>query len=410
MSDPTQASGLRRLVLLGPAFVAAVAYVDPGNVAANLTAGGQYRYRLVWVLVAASAIAVLVQYLSAKLGIVTGRTLSELTGERIDTWRTGRVWRLVYGLQALVVSMATDIAEVIGGALGLHLLFGLPVWVGSLLVGLVALVLLRWLRGGGEGVFEAGVTGVLLLIAAGFLGTLYWAPPHWPSVAAGLLPRLGGGSAEAALAGAMLGATVMPHAIYLHSNLARDRHRPHGRLTRPVPQLLRIQQLDVWLSLLVAGGVNVAMLLAGAAVLPQGAADAIVTAHRVIGERLGRVAAIVFGAGLLVSGVGSAVVGTHAGSGVWRDLLPWRVGHGVRRAVTVVPAVLLPLLGVDATEALVVSQLVLSFGIAFALVPLVVLTGRSAVMGRWANHRALAASAWLAVGVIVSLNLWLLWP
>ena len=410
MSEPPPVYGLRRLVLLGPAFVAAVAYVDPGNVAANLTAGAAYRYRLVWVLAAASVIAVLVQYLSAKLGIVTGRTLSELTGEAIDTWRTGRFWRLVYGLQALVVSMATDIAEVIGGALGLHLLFGVPVWLGSLVVGVVALLMLRWLRDRGEGVFEAGVTGVLLLIAAGFLGSLYWAPPDWPSVAAGMVPDLGGGAGEAALAGAMLGATVMPHAIYLHSNLARDRHRPHGRLSRPVADLLRIQQLDVLLSLVLAGSVNIAMLLFGAAVLPAGAGDSIVAAHRVIGESLGRAAAVVFGAGLLVSGIGSAVVGTHAGSGVWRDLLPWHVHHGVRRVVTLVPAVLLPLMGMDATESLVVSQLVLSFGIAFALVPLAVLTSRGSVMGRWANTRPLAASAWGAVVVIVTLNVWLLWP
>ena len=410
MSDAAQVHGLRRLGLLGPAFVAAVAYVDPGNVAANLTAGGQYRYRLFWVLVAASGIAVLVQYLSAKLGIVTGRTLSELTGESIDGWRTGRVWRLVYGLQAVVISMATDIAEVIGGALGLHLLFGVPVWLGSLVVGVVALLMLRWLRDRGEGVFEAGVTAVLMLIAVGFLGSLYWTPPAWPSVAAGMIPNLGGGTGEAALAGAMLGATVMPHAIYLHSNLARDRHRPRGRPARPIADLLRIQRLDVWLSLVLAGSVNIAMLLAGAAVVPSGAADAIVTAHRVIGETLGPAAGAVFGAGLLVSGIGSAVVGTHAGSGVWRDLLPWRVSHGVRRVVTLVPAVLLPLMGLDATESLVISQLVLSFGIAFALVPLVVLTGRTSVMGRWANGRLLAASAWFALAVIVALNVWLLVP
>lgn len=398
-----------RWLLLGPAFVAAVAYVDPGNVAANLTAGARFQYRLVWVLVAASAIAVLVQYLSAKLGIVTGRTLSELTGERMSAFPGGRWWRLAYGLQAMVCSMATDVAEVIGGALGLYLVFGTPVWLGAIIVGLVSLGLLRVLRDRGEAVLEAGVVAVLMIVALGFIGSLYWAGPDWRATASGLVPSLPNRDA-ALLAGAMLGATVMPHAIYLHSNLARDRHRPNDRLSRPIAELLVIQRLDVLLSLLVAGSVNVAMLLAGAATLTPSASDSIVSAHATISSRLGEAAGVVFGVGLIASGVGSAVVGTHAGSGVWRDLLPWKVKHGVRRVVTLVPAVLLPLLGVDATESLVASQLVLSFGIAFALVPLVLLTGHRSVMGEWANGRLVRLLAWASVAVIVALNVWLLLP
>lgn len=396
----------RRALLLGPAFVAAVAYVDPGNVAANLTAGARYHYQLVWVLVAASIIAVLVQYLSAKLGIVTGRTLPDLAGERLAAH--GRWWRTGYGVQALIMAMATDIAEVIGGAIGLNLLFNIPIWLGSLVVGVAAIVLLRALRVRGEAPFEAGVTVVLTLVAFGFIGSLYWAHPDWGQAAAGLRPQL---SADAApLAGAMLGATVMPHAIYLHSILARDRHRAPGTVHQPTSKLLVIQRWDVLLSLALAGSVNIAMLLAAAATLHGTSGDSIEVAHRVITDTVSPLAGVVFGLGLLASGLGSAVVGTHAGAGVMKELLPGHLDHGVRRIITIVPAVLLPLSGVDATFALVVSQLVLSFGIAFALIPLVLLTRDQALMGLWRNRLPLHLAAWIAVVVVVALNVWLLIP
>ena len=410
MSTRTEARplGLARVSALGPAFVASVAYVDPGNVAANLTAGSRYGYLLVWVLVLASLMAVIVQYLSAKLGIVTGSTLSSEIGARLDGLSHGRPLRLAFWVQAMAVAIATDIAEVIGGALGLYLLFGLPLWVGGILVGAMSLVLLEALRRRGERVFEIVVTGVLGLVAAGFLTSLMWVQVEPREVLAGMRPRFDGADSRT-LAAAMLGATVMPHAIYLHSALARDRHRPDGVMTRPIGELLRIQRTDVLASLALAGSVNVAMLLfAAAALRASSPPDSIVGAHHAIRTTVGAVPAMLFGFGLLASGVGSSVVGTHAGSRIMKDLLPFALPHQVRRIVVIVPALGLLLAGVDPTTALVESQLVLSFGIAFALVPLAWLTGRPALMGRWVNPWWLQAVSWAIVAAIVSLNVWLL--
>lgn len=399
---------LARASLLGPAFVASVAYVDPGNVAANLTAGARYGYLLVWVLVFASFMAVIVQYLSAKLGIVTGTTLSSQIGERLDRRTHGRALRIGFWLQAMGVAIATDIAEVIGGALGLYLLFGLPLWLGGLLVGVTSLVLLQVLRERGERFFEVVVTGVLVLIAGGFLTSLLWVEVDPQGVLAGMRPRFEG-SESRALAAAMLGATVMPHAIYLHSTLARDRHRPDGVPTRPIGQLLRVQRVDVLASLALAGSVNISMLLFAAAALSgDGAPDSIIAAHGVIGASVGSLPAMLFGFGLLASGIGSSIVGTHAGSGMMRDLLHVPIPHQVRRILVIVPAIALLMAGVDPTAALVASQLVLSFGIAFALVPLAWLTGDKALMGRWVNPRWLKATSWVLVATIIALNLWLL--
>ena len=394
--------------LLGPAFVASMAYVDPGNVAANLSAGARYSYRLVWVLVAASAMAMLVQYLSAKLGVVTGRSLSTLVSERFDTLPGGWLWRRLYALQALAVAVATDVAELIGGALALYLLFGVPLWLGGLLVGLATLVLLQVLRSRGEHLFQAAVCAVLGLVVVGFVAGLFWAQPSPQATVAGLRPGFPE-PAAVPLAAAMLGATVMPHAIYLHSTLAADRHRPGGRLERPVPALLRAQRVDVLLALLVAGGVNVSMLLFAAAALPHsGAPDTIEQGYRAIHDQVGFAPATVFALGLLASGLGSSVVGTHAGARMMRDLLPWQLPSWLRRTVVIAPATLLLWWGGDPTRLLVVSQLALSFGIAFALVPLLLLTGSRAVMGEYRDHPVLRVAAWTVVALVVVLNGWLL--
>ncbi len=405
MASVRRRSALGRLLLLGPAFVAAVAYVDPGNVAANLTGGSTFGYRLLWVLVMASAMAVLAQYLSAKLGIVTGRTLSSLVADSLD--RRGRWLRVAFGVQALLVAMATDIAEVVGGALALFLLFRMPLWLGGLVVGLVSLTCLAVLRTRGERTFEVAVTAILALVAIGFLSALLWAPVDQRAALRGLVPGDAGPGA-ASLAAAMLGATVMPHAIYLHSALAIDRHRPAGRLSRPIGVLLRVQMLDVWSSLVLAGGVNIAMLLFAAAALQGSRIDTIEQAYRLIGDQVGRWPALIFALGLLASGIGSSIVGTHAGARIARDLLPWHMDHVVRRALTIVPAVGLLLAGINPTKALVNSQIVLSLGIAFALVPLVVMTGNARVMGIWRNRRPFQALAWTVVALLVALNLWLL--
>lgn len=396
------------LGLLGPAFVASVAYVDPGNVAANLTAGSRYGYLLVWVLVVSSAMAVLVQYLSAKLGVVTGRSLSSLVGEHLENKR-GRVARVGYAMQALVMAVATDVAEVIGGALGLHLLFGIPLWLGGLIVGVVTLVLLDALRTGGERVFEMVISAFLALVAIGFMAGMIWSPPEPAQALDGLLPRFRG-TDSIALAAAMLGATVMPHAIYLHSTLAADRHRPSGGREHGIGRLLAAQRVDVFAALLVAGTVNISMVLFAASTL-QGfdATDSIESAYAAIKSRVGLAPATIFGAGLLVSGIGSALVGTHAGARIMRDLWPWSMSHHVRRGITIVPAVVLLALGIHPSQLLVGSQLLLSFGIAFALVPLVHLTSSKLTMGRYANSWWLRLAAWSVVAVIVGLNLVLVW-
>ena len=384
--------------LWGPAFVAAIAYVDPGNVAANLTAGAQYGYLLVWVLVAANAAAVLVQYLSAKAGLVTGRSLPELLGGRL---RRGP--RLAYWAQAEVVAAATDLAEVLGGAIALQILFGLPLLWGGLIVGTVSMLLLVIQNRRGQRPFEFVVMGLLLIITVGFMAGLFVSPVSWPEVAGGLVPRFEG-SASVLLAAGMLGATVMPHAIYVHSALARDRH---GVQTgEELSLVLRATRWEVVASMLVAGAVNIGMLLLAAASLPGvPGTDSIEGAHAAITASLGPVVGILFGIGLLASGLASTSVGCYAGATIMAGLLNVRIPLLARRLITLVPALVILGLGADPTWSLVLSQVLLSIGIPFALAPLVKLTSEPALMGDHANSRVLRVAAWVVVALIVALNL-----
>ena len=385
--------------LFGPAFVAAVAYVDPGNVAANLTAGAQYGYLLLWVLVVANAMAVLVQYLSAKLGLVTGRTLPQLLGDRL-----GRRSRLAFWAQAEVVAAATDIAEVIGGALALNLLFGVPLPLGGLIVGAVSMVLLAVHSRRGQRTFEFVIIGLLAIIAIGFTAGLLVAPVDWREAASGLVPRFAGPE-TVLLAASMLGATVMPHAIYLHSALARDRHRA-AKDSVPTQRLLRATRLDVTWSMLAAGGVNIAMLLLAAASL-RGVpgTDTIEGAHAAMATELGPTIATVFAIGLLASGLAATSVGAHAGVVIMDGLLLRRIPLMVRRVVTLIPALILLAVGVNPTWALVISQVVLSLGIPFALIPLVRLTSLRALLGDYVNRRSTTVAAIVVAALIVALNL-----
>lgn len=393
----------RRLVrLLGPAFVAAIAYVDPGNVAANLSAGAGYRYLLVWVLVAANAMAVIVQYLSAKLGVVTGRTLPELLGERLP-----RAGRLMFWAQAEVVAAATDLAEIIGGAVALQILFGIPLLPGGVLIGVVSIAILALQSARGQRTFEAVVISLLAVITVGFVAGVVVSPVDWGAAASGLVPRFQD-SGSVLLAASMLGATVMPHAIYLHSALARDRH---GSTADPVRirHLLRVTRLDVVLALVIAGSVNIAMLLLAAASLPGVAGtETIEGAHAAIGAALGPVVAAVFGVGLLASGLASTSVGASAGATIMAGLLHVSVPLMVRRVVTLIPALVVIGVGVDPTLALVLSQVVLSIGIPFALIPLAVLTSRRSIMGAFANPLGLRIAAGVVSVLIVTLNVTLL--
>jgi len=392
----------RVLPLLGPAFVAAIAYVDPGNVAANLTAGARYGYLLLWVLVGANVMAVLVQYQSAKLGIVTGDSLPGVLGQRLR-----RRSRLAYWAQAEVVAAATDIAEVVGGAIALNLLFGLPLVVGGLIVGGVSMLLLATQNRYGQRRFETVIVGLLLVIVVGFLAGLLVGPPDPGEMLGGLVPRFAG-TDSVLLAASMLGATVMPHAIYVHSALSRDRF---GRVPDESARsgLLRATRWDVGAALTLAGTVNIGLLLLAAANLRgvEGT-DTIEGAHAAISGALGPVVGVVFAIGLLASGLASTSVGCYAGAAVMEGLIHKRIPLLVRRAITLVPALVLLGVGADPTWTLVVSQVVLSFGIPFAVIPLVRLNRDRSLMGRHANGPRLQAVLVVVVVLVVALNLALL--
>ena len=392
-----------RWLLLGPAFVAAIAYVDPGNVAANVSAGAQFGYLLVWVIVMANVMAGLVQYLSAKLGLVTGRSLPEAVADRTTTGS-----RIGYWIQAELVAMATDLAEVVGGAIALYLLFDLPLLVGGILTGAVSLLLLAVQNRRGQQMFERVITGLLLIIAVGFLTSLFVEAPPAADVAGGLIPRFDGAE-SILLATAMLGATVMPHAVYLHSGLARDRHgHPDPGPARRL--LLRMTRYDVALAMLVAGAVNLAMLLVAATNL-QGLdnTDSIEGAHAAVRDALGPTVALLFAIGLLASGLASTSVGAYAGAMIMQGLLHRSYPLLLRRLITLIPALAILALGVDPSRVLVLSQVVLSFGIPLALIPLVRLTGNPTLMGQDVNHRVTTALGWAVAGVISLLNVVLIY-
>ncbi|GEB95352.1 Nramp family divalent metal transporter [Microbacterium lacticum] len=399
---------LRAAWLLGPAFVAGVAYLDPGNVASNMTAGARFGYLLVWVVVLGNAMAWLIQYLSAKLGVVTGQSLAETLGRRFRSDTARRA----YWLQAELVAMATDIAEVIGGAVALWLLFGVPLPVGGLLTGAVSLALLVVQQRRGARTFEFVVIALLAIIALGFTYGVFVAPPVPAGVVSGLVPRFEG-TESVLLAASILGATIMPHAIYAHSALARDRFagdaltaaRPAG-----IPRLLRATRWDVAIALAIAGTVNLAILLLAAANLAGvPGTDSLEGAYAALHAGLGAAVATLFAVGLLASGLASTAVGAYAGAEIMQGLLRVRVPMLARRLVTLVPAIAILAAGVDPTWALVLSQVVLSFGIPFALVPLVALTARADVLGRYRNRWWTTAAGVLAAIFLIVLNSVLLW-
>ena len=395
MPEDTRARPKTGWYLLGPAFVAAIAYVDPGNVAANISAGAQFGFALLWVIVLANVMAGLVQYLSAKLGLVTGRSLPEAIGGMLS-----RPARLAFWIQAEIVAMATDVAEVIGGAIALHILFRLPLLLGGVITGVVSLLLLRIQDQRGQQIFERVITGLLLLIAIGFTASLFVATPPPRDVLGGLVPRFLG-KESVLLAAAILGATVMPHAVYLHSGLARDRHG-HPDPGPDRRRLLRVTRLDVGLAMVVAGAVNAAMLLVAALNMQGRGISSIEVAYRAVHDTLSPLIAVFFAIGLLASGLASASVGAYAGAMIMQGLLHRSVPMVVRRLVTLAPALVILAVGLNPTRTLVLSQVVLSFGIPFALIPLVRLTSDRALMGVDTNHRVTTAVGWV-IGVMISL-------
>ncbi len=390
---PPRAQTIR---LLGPAFVAAIAYVDPGNVATNISGGATYGYLLLWVLVAATAMAALVQYLSAKVGWLTGESLPALVGRR-----TTRGQRITYWIQAELVAVATDIAEIVGGAVALSLLFDLPLVAGAVITTVVSTALLFIQDRRNQRTFERVITGLLAIITIGFLAGLVLAPPSPAGILSGLVPRLAGAD-SALLAVGMLGATVMPHAVYLHSALVRDRHGAATPETaRPV---LRAIRADVLIAMLIAGSVNIGMLLLAASTLLGLEVDSLASAYTAIGAQLGPAVAVVFAVALLASGLASTSVGGYAGAVIMDGLLHRRVPLLWRRIVTAVPALILLAIGLEPTRLLVISQVVLSFGIPFALVPLVRIAADRQLMRLVPTRPVVLVLAWLVIAVVISLN------
>jgi len=389
------------LPLLGPAFVAAIAYIDPGNFATNITAGSQFGYLLVWVVVVSNLMAMLIQYLSAKAGIATGKNLPELCRDNFPKPVTRGLW-----VQAELVAIATDLAEVLGGAIALQLLFGLPLLVGGVITATVAFGLLG-LQQRGARPFEVAITGLLLVVLAGFLYSLVRGGIDAGAVASGLRPQFDGKD-SLLLATAMLGATVMPHVIYLHGALTQGRYVRNTELERR--SLLRSQRIDVVTAMTVAGVINLAMLVVAAQVLSGGPApvDSIEEAHAGLSAALGPVAALLFALALLASGFAASGVGTYSGQVVMQGFLRRRVPLVARRLITLAPALIVIGVGVDPTRALVISQVVLSFGIPFALIPLVLLTSRRSVMGTLVNRRRTTWVAGAVATVICALNVTLI--
>ena len=398
-----QTRGPRALLpFLGPAFVAAVAYVDPGNFATNITSGSRYGYTLLWVVLAANLMAMVIQAMSAKLGIATGMNLPEVCRTRFP-----RPLNMLLWIQAEIVAMATDLAEFVGAAVGLNLLFHIPLFPAGLITGVAAFVILG-LQARGFRSLEAVITGLVGAIVAAFAFEIFLARPSPPDLAAGLLVPRFAGPESVVLAAGILGATVMPHVIYLHSALTQQ--RIVGANGGEKRRIFRFEVWDVVIAMGIAGLINMAMLATAAAVFNASGSDVgdLQAAAAGLGEQLGHHADFFFGLGLLASGLSSSSVGTMAGQVVMQGFIQRRIPLLLRRLVTMLPALVVLGFGVNPTQALVASQVVLSFGIPFALIPLLLFCRDRDLMGSLVNRRITTAAATVIVAAIVALNLVLL--
>jgi NRAMP (natural resistance-associated macrophage protein) metal ion transporters len=390
------------IALLGPAFVAAVAYIDPGNFATNFSAGAKFGYGLLWVIVAANLMAMVVQYLSAKAGVATGRDLPELCREHLPRSVSRGLW-----VQAEIIAMATDLAEFVGAAVGLNLLFQVPLFPAGLITAVVAFGILG-LEQRGYRRFELAIAALLGIVLLGFAYDLALVGADPSGVAAGLVPHFPGGDGVLLAAG-IIGATVMPHVVYLHSALTKSRVFCRDDAERH--ELLRFQRLDVVVGLGMAGLINLAMLMVAASVFHRAGgadADSIEAAHAGLGQLIGGSAALAFAVALLASGLSSSSVGTYAGQVVMQGFIRRRIPLMVRRGVTMLPALVVLGLGLPATDSLVISQVVLSFGIPFALVPLWLLTRRADIMGPFVNRPITTVTLGCITTMIVALNVYLI--
>ncbi|MGH3491796.1 MAG: Nramp family divalent metal transporter [Sciscionella sp.] len=392
------------LAILGPAFVASVAYIDPGNFATNFAAGAEHGYLLVWVVVMANLMAVLVQYLTSKAGLSTGASLPELCRTAFPRRANLLLW-----LQAEVVAIATDLAEFVGAALGLNLVFGIPLFPAGLITAVIAFGILA-LEQRGYRRFELAIVALLALVGAGFIYVFFAAGGQdYAGIGLGLLPRLDGGDTLSLTVG-IIGATVMPHVVYLHSALQSNRIRPVDSTERRT--LLRYNRIDCWIGLGAAGLVNLAMLCIAAALFHRPGLTQISDLgpiHTQLATLVGGGAALAFGIALMASGFSSSSVGTYAGQIVMAGFMNWRIPLLLRRALTMIPSLVVLGIAVNTTQALVYSQVVLSFGIPFALVPLLLITRRADIMGDMVNRRRTNAVMVAVTVVISALNIYLLY-
>ena len=388
----------RSLPFLGPAFVAAIAYVDPGNFATNIAGGAEFGYLLLWVILAANLMAMLIQFLSAKVGIATGRSLPELARENFPKPVSFGLW-----VQAEIIAMATDLAEFVGAAIALNLLFGLPLLPAGLVTAVVAFALLA-LQTRGYRRFEIVIAGMLGVILLGFLVDTLLVPHDAAGIASGFIPGFAG-TDSLLLATGILGATVMPHVIYLHSALTQ--RRVVGRSEDERRRIFRFERIDVIIAMSIAAVINMSMLIIAASLFVGTGIDSIEGAHAGFAEMLGPGAALAFALALLASGFAASSVGTYAGQVVMQGFINRTIPLLLRRLITMAPALIVLGIGLDPSRALVISQVVLSFGIPFALVPLVLLTRRRAIMGSLVNRPLTTALASVIAGLIIALNAFL---
>jgi manganese transport protein len=390
------------LPFIGPAFVAAIAYVDPGNFATNIAGGAKFGYLLLWVIVAANLMAMLIQFLSAKVGVATGRSLPELCREHFPRRVSFGLW-----IQAELIAMATDLAEFVGAAIALNLLFGMPLLPAGIVTAAVAFALLG-LQTRGYRRFEIVIAGMLGVILVGFVVDTLLIPHDAAGIAGGLIPGFAG-TDSLLLATGILGATVMPHVIYLHSALTQRRIPARDDAERR--RILSFLRIDVLIAMGVAGVINVSMLVIAASLFHGsglGDVDTIEGAHAGFTALVGPGAALAFALALLASGFAASSVGTYAGQVVMQGFINRTIPLILRRAVTMAPALIVLGIGVDPSRALVISQVVLSFGIPFALVPLVLLTRRRDIMGALVNRPLTTALASTVAALIIALNAFLL--
>ncbi|MGR5185163.1 Nramp family divalent metal transporter [Photobacterium damselae] len=385
----------RKLLLLGPAFIAAIGYIDPGNFATNIESGSSYGYQLLWVVLWANLMAMLIQYLSAKLGIVTGKNLAEHLRDHLPKWAIGPYW-----IQAEIIAIATDLAEFIGAAVGFQLVFGISLMEGAIITA-VASILILMLNKRGQKPLEAVIGSLLMLVAIIYVVELFYAGPSGSELSKGLIVPSFNSAHEIYLAAGILGATVMPHVIYLHSALFKN---SYGEKTET---RLRSTKVDVLIAMVIAGFVNIAIVAMAAAVFHysgnQHVAE-IETAYMTLTPLVGKAASLLFGISLIASGLSSTVVGTMAGQVVMQGFVHFKIPMWVRRSVTMIPSFIVIGLGLDTTQILVMSQVVLSFGIALAIIPLLMFTNSERLMGEFKNTKTVNILGVVIVTLVLALN------